>query len=159
MKNKDYRKIMDLLALLVFGAFALSVALVLLLGARVYQNLTERSERIEAHRVAARYLTTRFHQSPEVWVEDFGGVQALSSREEINGRAYLTRVYCYEGRIRELYSGEKAPVAPGDGEILLEAESVCFRRENDVLCVEIVHTDDEIQQLYLWLPSWKEVEP
>ena len=159
MKNKNHRKITDLLALLVFGVFALSAAMVLLLGARAYRNLTVRSNRIETHRVAARYLTTRFHQSPQVWVEDFGGVQALVSREEIGGRAYLTRVYCFEGQIRELYAGENAPVTPGDGEIVLEAESLCFRTEKDMLCVEITHIDGKIQQLYLWLPSWKEAAP
>lgn len=73
MKRTDYRKITDLSVLLVFGVFALCVAIVLLTGAKAYKTLTDRAEESHAQRVAVRYLTTRFHQAPRVQVEDFCG--------------------------------------------------------------------------------------
>lgn len=146
----------DLLALLVFGIFALCVAAVLLTGAGAYKRLIERGTDSYDKRVAIRYLTTRFHQAPNVGLEDFSGLQAMTVREEIGGRVYVTRVYCYEGYIRELFAAESTQVHPGDGEILLAAEELTFSVTDGTLTVEITHPDGEAQQLFLWLPQWKE---
>lgn len=159
MKNNNHKNITDLLALLVFGVFALCVAAVLLTGAKTYRNLTDRGSEAYGHRVAARYLTTRFHQAQAVQVESFCGLQTMTIREEIGGRTYLTRVYCYDGHIRELFSGESTEVSPGDGEIVLEAEELAFSVDAGILTVEITHPDGQTQQLLLSLPSWKEAAP
>ena len=159
MRNNGHRNITQLLALAVFGLFALCVAAVLLLGGKTYQNLTQRAEISSSWRTAVRYLTTRFQQAPEVALEDFCGLQALTVREEIGGKVYLTRVYCYESTVRELFSGANAQVSPGDGEIVLEAESLTFSWEGQLLTVEIVHPDGFSQQLLLHLPEWKEGSP
>lgn len=159
MENKNHRKITDLLALLVFGVFALCVAAVLLTGAKTYQTLTDRGSEAYSHRIAARYLTTRFHQAPMVEVEDFCGLQTLTVREEIGGRIYLTRVYCYGGHIRELFAAESANVSPGDGEVIIEADALTFALDEGILTVEITHPDGKIQKLLLSLPEWKEAAP
>lgn len=156
MKHKKNNKITDLLALLVFGIFALCVAAVLLTGARVYKNLTDRGNLAHDHRVAARYLTTRFHQAQRVQVEEFDGVQALILHEEIGGRTYLTRVYCCDGHIRELFAAGSADLSPTDGEIVMEAENLAFEMGEDILTVEITHPDGKVQRLLLALPEWKE---
>lgn len=156
---RNHRKITDLLGLLVFGIFALSVAAVLLTGAGAYRNLTERGQYAHAQRTAVRYLTTRFHQASRVEIEDFDGVEALTARDEIGGRTYLTRVYCYDGHIRELFSGEKASVSPEDGQIILEAKELRFEKTDDLLTIWVVTGDGAEQQLYLNLPEWKEVQP
>ena len=145
--------------MLVFGVFALCVAAVLLTGGKTYQTLTQRGSMAHSRRVAVRYLTTRFQQAPTVRVEDFCGLQALTAREEIGGKTYLTRVYCHEGTVRELFSAENAQVAPEDGEIVLEAEKLTFSQEDRLLTVEITHPDGSCQYLLLALPEWKEVSP
>ena len=147
MKNKGHRKITQLLALLVFGVFALCVAAVLLTGGRAYQTLTQRGSQANSRRVAVRYITTRFQQAPAARVEDFCGLQALTSWEEINGKTYITRVYCYEGTIRELFSAAGAQVAPGDGEIVLEAEKLTFSQKDSLLTAEITLPDGSSQRL------------
>ena len=156
MKNKGHRKITQLLVLLVFGVFALCVAAVLLTGGRAYQTLTQRGSQANSRRVAVRYITTRFQQAPAARVEDFCGLQALTVREEIGGRAYITRVYCYEGTIRELFSAADAQVAPGDGEIVLEAEELTFSQKDSLLTAEVTLPDGNCQQVLLYLPEWKE---
>jgi len=142
--------------LLVFGIFALCVAAVLLMGAETYNTLTERGSTAYHRRVATRYLTTRFHQAEKVQVEDFCGLSALTVRDEISGRTYLTWVYCHEGSIRELFAAESTAVSPEDGEIVMEAESLTFSLEGGLLTVEITHADGNAERLLLWLPGWKE---
>ena len=156
MENKGHRNITALLGLLVLGLFALCVAAVLLTGGKTYQTLTRRAELSHSRRTGVRYLTTRFHQAPEVSVEDFCGLQALTIREEIGGKTYITRVYCHEGAIRELYSGVNAPVQPEDGERILDAEALAFSQEDGLLTVCIIHPDGTAQQILLALPEWKE---
>ena len=156
MKHNGHRKITELLGLLVFGLFALCVAAVLLMGGKTYQILTQRADAANSHRVAVRYLTTRFHQAPEVALEDFCGLPSLTIREEIQGKTYLTRVYCYEGTVRELFSGENTKVSPSDGEIVLEAEKLTFEQNGSLLTAEITHPDGKCQQVLLALPAWKE---
>ena len=156
MKHNGHRKITELLGLLVFGLFALCVAAVLLMGGKTYQVLTQRADAANSHRVAVRYLTTRFHQAPEVALEDFCGLQSLTIREEIQGKRYITRVYCHEGAVRELFSGENAQVSPADGEIVLDAEKLTFAQNDGLLTVEITHPDSKCQRVLLALPEWKE---
>ena len=159
MKNNGHRKITELLALLVFGLFALCVAAVLLTGGRTYQTLTQRGSAASSQRVAVRYLTTRFQQAATVQVEDFCGLQALTGREELGGKTYLTRVYCHEGAVRELFAAEHAQVRPEDGEVVLEAEKLTFSMDGGLLTAEITHPDGAVQRLLLALPEWKEGTP
>ena len=159
MKNNTHRKLTQLLGLLVFALFAVCVAAVLLSGVKSYQTLTRRGAMAHEQRVAVRYLTTRFRQAPSVRVEDFCGLQTLTIREEIQGKTYLTRVYCYEGSIRELFSGESAKVTPKDGEEVLAAQELSFSQEGRQLAVEIVHPDGATHTLVLALPEWKEDTP
>lgn len=156
MKNNGHRKITQLLALLVFGVFALCVAAVLLTGGRAYQTLTQRDSQANSRRVAVRYITTRFQQAPAARVEDFCGLQALTVREEINGKTYITRVYCHEGTVRELFSAAGAQVAPGDGEIVLEAEELTFSQKDSLLTAAVTLPDGSSQRMLLYLPEWKE---
>ena len=156
MEKNGHKKITDLLALLVFGVFALCVAIVLLMGARTYHALTERGTESYDHRTGVRYMTTRFQQSESMCVEDFCGLSAMTIREEIGGKTYLTRVYYYEGSIRELYAAENAEVTPKDGEIILGASGLSFFREAQLLTVDITFRDGNTERLLLWLPQWKE---
>lgn len=148
-KFKEQGKVANILALLVFGVFALSVAAVLLTGAQVYRNLTLRGGESYDHRTAAGYVTNRFRQADSVEMEDFEDVTALVAREELGGRVYVTRIYCYEGALRELYSTDQAAVSPADGEILLEMESLSVTREDGLLYVTLEHPDGQVQELWL----------
>lgn len=155
----DHRRTTELFGLLVFGIFALCVAAVLLTGAGAYRNLTERGRLNHEHRTAVRYLTTRFRQAPHVEVGNFEGAEALIIREEIGGRIYLTRVYCYEGYLRELFSGENAEVGPEDGQIILEAENLRFEEDGSLLTVWVAGPEGMQQCLLLDLSKGKEAQP
>lgn len=152
MKERS-TKITDLLALTVFAVFALCVLLVLLSGARVYRETVRRSEENFMRRTAAQYVTTRVYQAESVRVEEFGGCEALVIPETVDGETYLTRVYCHDGYIRELYCAEKSALSPADGEKVLKADSLQFSVTQDLLTVQL---DDG--ELFLCLQG-KEAAP
>lgn len=136
MKEKT-TKITDILALLVFVLFALCTLMVLLTGARGYRKLVSDGEELYETRTAVRYLTTRVRQAESIWVEDFDGCDALVAEETIDGERYLTRVYLYEGFLRELFCPENAQLTPADGEKVIEAVSVTFSMERGILTVNL----------------------
>jgi len=153
MKEKTL-KITDFLSLTVFTLFAVCLLLVLLTGAKVYRNLVDAGRESYDKRTAALYLTTRVRQWQTVAVEDFGGCDALVFREESGGRTYLTRIYCHDRWLRELYCPETADLSPEDGEPVLKLENLHFSLSEDTLRIELNDTS-----LFFALRSGKEAFP
>ena len=149
-------KIAGLAALLLFGVFAVCVVLVLLTGADAYRGLTQRDQSAYSHRTAAQYLTTRVRQADragQITVGQFGGEDALLLQEEIDGIAFVTRVYYYDGAIRELFSFADETFEPRDGEEILPAQGLELKRDGQWLSVSIVNEDGTKQDLTLYLRS------
>lgn len=153
MKEKTH-KITDLLSLTVFALFALCVLAVLLTGGNVYRNLVRSGGETYADRTAVSYIATRVRQAQAVTVEDFGGCDALVIREEANGKTYLTRIYCHDGYLRELYAAQASQLQPGDGEKILEAEAFSVSLADGLLTAVI-----DGNTLTLQLRSGREVRP
>lgn len=151
--KKKVSSITDVLALTVFAVFAVCVLVVVLYGARSYQSLVRRSEESFASRTAAQYVATRVRQAERVTVTDFEGCDALTITEEIDGAPYLTRVYCCDGYLRELFSAETALLSPQDGEKVMPAESMQLALDRGILIATV-----DGRQIILQLQG-KEVSP
>lgn len=161
-KDATHTKLTMLIPLLVLCVFAVCVLGVLLAGAQVYGRLTDRGQQTYNHRTAAQYIATRVRQADRagsVAVEDFGGTQALVLREEAAGKTYLTRVYCHDGSLRELFTPESGAFSPDDGEVLLPVDALRLNLEDSILRAELIFTDGTKQTLTLYLRSDGEVLP
>lgn len=135
-----------LAALVLFGVFAVCILAVLLTGAGAYRRLTQRDAGAYDRRTAARYLSAKVRQADRlgaVTVEDFDGVDALVLAEELEGETYLTRIYCYDGYLRELFSGADAELLPEEGEMVLAARDLDFMLENGLLTAEVTDAAGE----------------
>ena len=100
-----------LIALLLFGVFAVCVLAVLLTGASAYQRLTQRDMAAYDSRVCIQYIAARVRQADRdngVSVEPFGGRDALILTEE---GGYATYVYWHEGYLMELYTSVDGAVS------------------------------------------------
>ena len=149
----------NLAVLLVFTVFAACILMVLLSGANLYRRLTERDQHSYGHRTAAQYITTRVRQADSIHtisVEDFEGINSLVLHQEIDSEHYETRVYCWEGYIRELFTPTDSGLSPEDGEKLVEATALTFHLTGCTLSVELIYTDGCVQPLTLFLRSREE---
>lgn len=162
MKERSGKFNMEgVLALVLFGIFALCVLGTLLQGVRVYRNLTERGASSYQDRTAAQYLVTRVRQADRpdaVSVGTFGMVEALELTETIDGTEYVTRVYCFDGYIRELFSNASYDFQPFDGECILPAQALDFTLEDGLLTAEITDENGDTLQVCTALRSG-EVSP
>jgi len=160
MKNEHKTKMTALMALLIFGAFALCVLLVLLTGADIYKKITGREENNFDERTVSQYISTRFHQGDStgaIAVNDFGGVDVLEISQHINGKDYLTRVYCYEGWLYELFTRAEGEFSPEDGEKLLLLKNLEMEMKQGCLVAQITYGDGRTGQLVLYQLSFEEV--
>ena len=152
-------KVTNLIVLTVFCIFAVCTMAVLLTGAEVYGRLADRTQMQFDQRTAARYITTRVRQSDvagDIRVEDFGGYSSLVFQEQIEGQLYETRIYCYEGYVRELFVSAEGVFLPEDGEKVLKAKDLEFVWDGNILTVYITLNDQKNQKIQLYLHSGKE---
>ncbi len=146
--NQKKVRLTEILSVMTFALLALCLMGVLLTGAGVYQRLVRSGRRNDDSRTAALYLTTRVHQAETVRLEDFCGYEALVFPQEAAGEAYLTRVYCHEGWMKELYCSAEASLTPADGERLFPLE-----RLDMVLKGNCLKLDTGDYQLVFTLPA------
>lgn len=154
MKRKTVQHHLDgLIALLLFGVFAVCVLAVLLTGADAYRRLTQRDMSAYDSRVCIQYIAARVRQadrSSGVSVEPFGGTQALVLTEE---GGYATYVYWHEGYLMELYTSIDGTLAPEDGERLMASGGLSLALEERLLTVELTQGTGERDTLCLSLRS------
>ncbi len=162
MKNREQNetKIGGLMALVLFGLFAVCILLVLLTGADVYRKLTVRDRLTYEKRTAVQYLTTKIRQADVAgWIESgtIGDLDALVISEEVEGEVYCTWIYCYDGYLRELFAAADSDMGPEAGEKILEAADLTAEYESGQVIVELTATDGTVQRIVLSRRSGKEV--
>lgn len=148
-----------LIALLLFGIFAVCLLAVLLTGAGAYRRFVHRDQVAYEQRTCVQYIATRIRQADQqggIWLTDFEGVPALVLDQ---GDGYTTHVYCFEGWLMELYAAEDAGLAPEDGERLMELDSLEFTLEDGLLTAELGVPDGTPDTLRLSLRGEEGVEP
>ena len=158
MKDRNGKLSVDgVLALVLFGIFALCVLAVLLLGARGYQRLTQRGQDSYNRRTAVQYITTRVHQADTldaVSIGSIGSAEALELTEIIDGAQYVTRVYCHNGYIRELFTPVGTEFSPDAGERILPAQLVQFQLDGNLLTATITDSSGETVVVCVTLRSY-----
>ena len=157
MKNEGtFRKTTDFITLVVFAVLAVSMLAVLVTGAGIYNRLTTQGSAQYNCRTLSRYLTTRIHQADaagQLSLEEFGGSPTIVLREQLGGEVYLTRIYCHDGYLRELFTPESGTFSPEDGEKLLPAQALHASRQGDLLFLQLDFSDGSRRELTLYLRS------
>ena len=153
MKQKTIKHHIDgFIALLLFGVFAVCVLAVLLTGADAYRRLTRRDNAAYDRRTCVQYVATRVRQADTldgVSVEDFGGTACLALRDG----DYVTRVYCYDGWLMELYCAGGSELDPEDGERVMAAQALDLSLEDGMLTIAATDAQGTESTLLLSLRS------
>ena len=156
--NKQW-KITGLMTLALFLLFSVCILGVLLTGGNVYRRITDKNAAAYRQRTAVQYLTTRIRQADVaggIAVTELEGIPALQIQEQIDGRTYLTHIYCQDGYIRELYAQAGRELTPADGEPVIAARQLAFLWEPPMLTLQIQFADTTCRELALTLRSEQE---
>lgn len=154
MRGKQIQHHIDaLIALLLFGVFAVCVLAVLLTGADAYRRLTLRDQAAYERRACTQYIATKVRQADAegaVAVTDIDGVPALALGQD---GEFVTYIYCHGGWLRELYIWCEEPPAPQDGQELVQAEGLDLSLEDGLLTVRVTQDGGGADTLLLSLRS------
>ena len=99
VKSTGKNKIETVFVLVIFSVFALSVLMVLMLGASVYKNMTEISRAGQDERTVLSFIWTKVKNGDKagnVYVGEFCGLPALCFDEDYSGVTYRTVIYYIE---------------------------------------------------------------
>lgn len=143
-----------LFALLLFGVFAVSILTVLLTGSKAYRSVVDRDRNAYERRTAAQYISTKVRQSNDgdsVSVADFDGVRAITLTDRYGSYVFVTRVYCYDGWICELFTETEEGFSPEDGEKIIEADALDASVNGGILTVEVTERGGQRTTLSLSL--------
>ena len=130
------RSIDTIFVLIVFSTFAISVLIVLMLGANIYRNINENSREDEAEQTALSYIWTKaknFDNADSIRVDTFNGNPALYIREHFGGTEFNTIIYHYDGWLYELFSEAALTFSPTDGIRIVKVDDLSFEAIDDGL--------------------------
>ena len=143
-----------LIALLLFGVFAVCLMAVLLTGASAYRNLTDRDRTAYDRRVCTQYLAARVRQGDRqdgVRIEPFGDGDALLLIDDIGGFDYATYVYVSEGYLMELFCAVDSGLAPDAGSRIMPANGLDLNLEGNRLDLVLTPPDADASPVALTL--------
>ena len=138
-------------------AFASSLFFTLAGGVRIYKDVSAVLASQYTSRTALGYITAKLHQSDAagcVSLGVLGDVPAVVISETIDGEAYKTYVYCWEGYIMELFCPASEPLLPADGLRVIAAEKLDFFMDGGFLRIDWV-TESGAETGYVGLVSGK----
>ena len=139
IKTGADRKIDTIFVLIIFCIFALSVLMVLMLGATIYKSMTGITREGQDERMLMSYIWTKVKNrdhSGRIYVGEYSGLQALCLNEEFGGIEFRTVVYYYDGWVYELFSEIDIEFLPHEGIKITRAENLNFV-ENDAGMIEV----------------------
>ena len=127
---------------LLLGIFALLATAAVLFGARAYRGVSARAEERGRERIAASYLRSMARSADAsesafggVRIDDISGMPCLTLENMYDGETYLTRIYVYEGELREWFAEEGLEFLPEDGEAVCAADEMRLSAEGGgLLC-------------------------
>jgi len=123
------RRIDTIFVLVVFCVFAVSVLMVLILGAGIYQSMSEISREDQDERTIFAYIWTKVKNNDNagmISVGELDGHSALFYDEVIGDRVFRTAVYLHDGWVNELFSDSAFEQSPESGVRIMQLDDLTF---------------------------------
>ena len=153
--------------LLLFAVFAGCILIVLLFGASAYEKLVERDRAAYDQRTGVQYLAAKVRHSDSadhIFVGSFSDrtdvqadeintlyLQFVGDDGEVPG--YYTKIYYYDGYIREILCAEDGGLMPEDGNEILAAKGLQISRDGGLISFLVTNEDGSESSLNLAVRS------
>ena len=143
--NRRTHTIAGAFEFLLLGVFALSATMMVLMGVRFYRAQVQHADAVGEYRILSSYLrsmTRTMDESGKAGTDHQDGIDMLTFQETYDGWEYLTRIYVWDGKLREWFSDASYPFDPAQGEEICDAKDMQVQMENGLLRVRVTGTDD-----------------
>lgn len=165
MRNRTIKHEIDtLFLLLLFTLFTGCILMVLLLGASSYEGIVKRDADAYNARTGVQYIAAKIRHNDEAGCVQTGSFsdRTDASADEIStlylkfragGEDYYTKIYYYDGYIRELLCPENITLNPEAGQEVLAASSFSVVQDGSLLEITIGEENGEKHSLRLSVRS------
>ena len=148
MKNS---RLSSLLALLPAALFAVMLLCSVSAAASAFSRISHRDDTSYTLRTAAGFISTKLALRPSENppdIEPFGSCTALCISEEYGKERYITRIYCYNGSLCELFTPDIEGFSPEDGQETVRLDSLEFSLENGLLRIVLTLENDSLELFF-----------
>ena len=150
-----------MLLFLIYGMFALFSLFLVIIGAKVYRDLTAAAGENAEVRAAFSYVANKVRmnggRAGAVQVDRREDMAVLSLRESYEGVEYETVIYFYDGSLREYFGPVGRGFMPEAGEGIAKAADFQIEAQGtDGLLLTMIDTDGAPRSMYLSLPAFGE---
>ncbi len=125
----NYASMLSLLCVFIIGSLIL-----MNVGVHVYKNIVENNAENFRLRASLSYVATKVRQydmADTISVQEEDGVPMLVFQEELEGTKYLTRIYCYDGNMMELFQEEGLEHDLNDGFEIMELDDLQIEQQGN----------------------------
>ena len=125
---------------LLLGIFALFGTAMVLLGVQAYRKTAENGGVHHVARITSSYLRSMVRSEDETGalrLEEAEGIPVLTLISRYDEEEYATRLYVWEGALRESFAETSEPFKPADGEEVCEAEAMEASLTDELLHIRI----------------------
>lgn len=150
-KIKSSHSISGLFVFLLLGVFVVFSMTMVLLGTKAYRSTILHSEMHNRQRISTSYIRSMLRADDEsdvLMVEDLDGIQSVSMVDTYDDTSYITRLYVYDGMLREWFAEADMEFDPRSGEAVCEAESLRATLEDGLLTVTVTADGTDHKIIY-----------
>lgn len=142
MQNRgmDRHSIAQVFVFLLLGVFAVFSTLMVLLGAQLYRETVNQTERHGERRILFSYLSNVVRSNDmggHIYVDQRDGIDMLVMSLDVDGETYETMVYVHEGMLKELFISAEQTFEPGYGEQICSAQAFSPEIRNGLLEIRL----------------------
>ena len=135
---------------LMIGIFAVFSTVMVLFGANAYRGAVNRFDSNNESRIASSYIRSMLRADDEAGVlsvADEDGISCITMVNAFDDESYITRIYVYDGMLREWYASGEFPFEPEKGEPVCSADSMEAELRDGLLTVKIT-AGGEVQEIF-----------
>ena len=81
-------------------------------------------------------------------IEEIGGIQTITMLNDYGGESSVTRIYVYDGMLREWFTEADVPFEPEYGETVCKADGLEAEMDGNLLTVKIQANGTETEIFY-----------
>lgn len=153
--------------LLLFAVFAGCILVVLLFGASAYEQLVERDQAAYNQRTGVQYLAAKIRHSDstdhifvgsfsdrtDASVDDINTLYLQFVGDEGDVPGFYTKIYYYDGYIREILCEEDTGLLPEDGNKIMPAKGLEISKSENLISCVVMNEDGTKSRLRLVVRS------
>ena len=145
--GKNNHAISGVFVFLLLGIFAIFSTIMVVMGAKAYRGMVEKADVHNSIRVASSYIRTMLRSNDVTGVlrvEDVYGIQTITMENDY-GDIYVTRIYLYDGKLREWFALAEIPFEPANGETVCSLDTMQAELKDGLLHVVVSEHGTEME--------------